>query len=84
MLDVEREYRTLRSARIEFCHVGAFLSSEAVLVEQLKQRLGIDDLEALEDELEKRVQDWIAGIEDEQLIQHDVKSLVFSQLRSWC
>jgi hypothetical protein len=70
-------------------HVSAFLSSEAnsEAVEQLKQRFGMDDLAELEAELKKRVRNWIAGIEDEKLLQYDVisvKDLVFSEIRSWC
>ena len=70
-------------------YVSAFLSSEASpeTVEQLKGRFEIDNLAALEAELKKRVRNWIAGIEDEKLLQYDiisVKDLVFSELRSWC
>ena len=74
----------IRHSAVE--HVSTFLSSEenAPVAEQLRQRLGIDDLETLEKELKKRVQDWIVVIEDGQLIQHDMKSLVFAQLQSWC
>jgi hypothetical protein len=70
-------------------YVSTFLSSEASpdTVEQLKQRFGIDELAELEAELKKRVRNWIAGIEDEKLLQYDiisVKDLVFSEIRSWC
>ena len=74
----------MRRSAVEY--VSTFLSSEenAATVEQFKERLGIDDLETLEEELKKRVQDWLAGIEDGQLVQQDMKSLVFAHLRSWC
>jgi hypothetical protein len=37
--------------------------------------------------LRQRIDDWIATVDDNELIQHDVvtvKDLVFAQLRSWC
>src|SRR4029077_16713092 len=71
--------RTNEMARSAVEYVSTFLNSEenAPTVEQFKKRLGIDDLETLEKELKKRVQDWLAGIEDGQLIEQDMKSLVF-------
>lgn len=70
-------------------YVSTFLSFQAtpVAVEQLKKRFEIDDSKALETELRKRIEAWVAGVDDEQLLQYDVftvKDLVFAQLRSWC
>ncbi len=70
-------------------YVGTFLSLQATpaAVDQLKLRFGIQESKALEDELKRRIQEWIAVVPDDQLLQYDVftvKDLVFEQLRSWC
>jgi hypothetical protein len=70
-------------------YVSTFLNGQATpaAVEQLKLRCGIQDSKALEAELKSRIQDWIAAVEDSELLQYDVvsvKDLVFAQLRSWC
>ena len=70
-------------------YVSTFLSLQATpaAVEQLKLRFGIQDPKALEEELRKRIGDWVTTVDDEQLLQYDVftvKDLVFAQLRSWC
>lgn len=70
-------------------YVSTFLSFQAtpMTIEQLKQRFGIDDAKALEAHLRKKIETWIAGVDDEQILQYDVftvKDLVFAQLRSWC
>jgi hypothetical protein len=70
-------------------YVGAFLNGQAsaAAAEQLRSRFAIDDLAALEIELTKRIREWIATVDDRELLQYDVvsvKDLVFAQLRSWC
>jgi uncharacterized damage-inducible protein DinB len=70
-------------------YVNVFLNGQGTpaAVDQLKNRLGIDDLKELESALKARIQDWIATLDDSALQQYDVvsvKELVFSQLRSWC
>jgi hypothetical protein len=73
-----------RDSAVEY--VSSFLSSEATAedVEHLKKRFGAGDLQELEQELKKRIQDWVAGIEDERLNRSDIKTLVHTELRSWC
>jgi hypothetical protein len=70
-------------------YVSTFLNGQATpaAVEQLKLRFGTPDAKDLDAELRTRVQDWIATVEDSELLQYDVvtvKDLVFAQLRSWC
>ncbi len=70
-------------------YVSTFLSLQATpaAVEQLKLRFGISDSKALEEDLKKRIDEWMTTVDDEQLHQYDVftvKDLVFAQLRSWC
>ena len=68
-------------------YAGAFLKASAAAAEQLKSRFAIDNLAALEIELMKRIQEWIATVDDRELLEYDVvsvKDLVFAQLRSWC
>lgn len=67
-------------------HFFRFQATPAT-IDQLKERFGIDDTKRLEVELQSRIHDWIASVDDEQLLQYDVftvKDLVFAQLRSWC
>jgi hypothetical protein len=70
-------------------YVSTFLNGQATpaAIEQLKVRLGTEDVKALEAELRTRIQDWIATLDDTELLQYDVvtvKDRVFEQLRSWC
>jgi hypothetical protein len=70
-------------------YVSTFLDVQAspATIEQLKQKFGIQDSKALEDDLRKRIEEWVATVDDEQLLQYDiftVKDLVFAQLRLWC
>jgi hypothetical protein len=70
-------------------YVSTFLNGQATpaAVEQLKQHFATQDSKALEAELRKRIQEWIATVEDSEILQYDVvtvKDLVFAQLRSWC
>ena len=70
-------------------YVSTFLNGQATpaAVEQLKQHFSIQDSKTLETELRQRIQEWIATVEDSELLQYDVvtvKDLVFAQLRSWC
>jgi len=70
-------------------YVSAFLSGQATpaAVEQLRARFAIEDSRTLEAELTKRIRQWIAAVDDSELLQYDVvtvKDLVFAQLRSWC
>jgi hypothetical protein len=70
-------------------YVSAFLKGQATpaTTELLKTRFAIADSAELEAELMKQVRDWIATVEDSELLQYDVvsvKDLVFAQLRSWC
>jgi hypothetical protein len=70
-------------------YVSTFLNGQATpsAVEQLKQRFAVQDSKVLEAELRKRIQEWIATLEDSEILQYDVvtvKDLVFAQLRSWC
>ncbi len=79
--------REIRNAAPDY--VSTFLSLQATpaTVEQLKARFGIQESKALEDDLMNRIQEWVATVDDDQLLQYDVftvKDLVFAQLRSWC
>jgi hypothetical protein len=70
-------------------YVSAFLNGQATpaAIEQLKVRLEIEDSRILEAQLTKRIREWIAAVDDSELLQYDVvtvKDLVFAQLRSWC
>ena len=70
-------------------YVSTFLNAQATpaAIDQLKLRCAIQDSKALEAELRNRIQEWIATVEDSELLQYDVvsvKDLVFAQLRSWC
>jgi hypothetical protein len=70
-------------------YVSTFLSFQATpaAIEQLKYRVGIPDSKGLEEELRKRIEEWVEAVDDERLLQYDVftvKDLVFGQLRSWC
>jgi hypothetical protein len=70
-------------------YVSLFLSGQGTLaaIDQLKSQLNIEELKTLEIELKARVTDWLATVEDHELLQYDVvsiKDLVFAQLRSWC
>ena len=70
-------------------YVSTFLNGQATpaAIEQLKQRFAIQDARALDTELRKQIQEWVATVEDSDLLQYDVvtvKDLVFAQLRSWC
>src|SRR6185295_516208 len=70
-------------------YVSTFLNGQATpaAIEQLKSRCEIQDAKALDTELRSRIQDWIATVDDGELLQYDVvtvKDLVFAQLRSWC
>ena len=79
--------REIRDAALDY--VGTFLNVQAspTTVDQLKLRFGTQDLQALEADLRNRIQSWVAGLDDDQVLQYDVftvKDLVFAQLRSWC
>jgi hypothetical protein len=70
-------------------YVNAYLNAQATpsAIERLRQQFQIDDSTALEAELKIRIRDWIATVDDIELLQYDVvtvKDLVFAQLRSWC
>jgi hypothetical protein len=70
-------------------YVSTFLNGQAtpVAIEQLKTRLGTEDLKALEAALRTRIHEWIVTLDDSELLQYDVvtvKDRVFEQLRSWC
>ena len=70
-------------------YVSTFLNGQATTaaIEQLKARFAIEDPRVLDAELTKRIREWIAAVEDSELLQYDVvtvKDLVFAQLRSWC
>jgi hypothetical protein len=79
--------KEIRNAAADY--VSAFLNGQATpaAIEQLKTRTAIEDPKALESELTKRIREWIATVDDSELLQYDVvsvKDLVFEQLRSWC
>jgi len=77
----------IRSAAADYVNTFLSLQATPAAVDHLKQRFGIQDSKALEDDLRNRIQDWIATVSDDQLLQYDVftvKDLVFEQLRSWC
>ena len=70
-------------------YAATFLNGQATpaAIEQLKTLFATEDLKALEAELRRRIQDWIATVDDSELLQYDVvtvKDLVFAQLRAWC
>jgi hypothetical protein len=70
-------------------YVTAFLTMQATVatIDKLKARFGAEDASALEAELRKRIQAWVASADDERILQYDIftiKDLVFAQLRSWC
>ena len=70
-------------------YVSAFLDGQATpaAIEQLKMWLAVEDSTTLEAKLRSRIQEWIATVDDSELLQYDVvtiRDLVFAQLRSWC
>jgi hypothetical protein len=70
-------------------YASTFLNGQATpaAIEQLKTLCRIQDAKALEAELTRRIQEWIATLDDGELLHYDVvtvKDLVFAQLRSWC
>jgi hypothetical protein len=70
-------------------YVSAFLRGQATpaVIEQLRVRFAIEDSGLLERELARQIREWIAAVDDSELLQYDVvtvKDLVFAQLRSWC
>ena len=75
--------------RIAVDYVNLFLNGQGspTTIEQLQQKLAIDNIPDLEFELRNRIQEWIQTVEDSELLKYDVvtvKDLVFDQLRSWC
>ena len=79
--------KEIRESAIDY--VGHFLKLEATpaVIDQLRQRFEVDDADRLKLELEGRMRSWLAGLDDEQILNYEVftvKDLVFSQLRSWC
>jgi hypothetical protein len=85
--DQAERIREIREAAVDY--VGAFLNVQAspTTVDQLRQRLAVQDPQTLEAELRNRIQSWLGGLEEDHLLQYDVftvKDLVFAQLRSWC
>jgi hypothetical protein len=77
----------IRQSAVDY--VSPFLNGQATptAIEQLKVQFGIADQPALESELKRRIREWIATVEDSELLQYDVvsvKDLVFARLRSWC
>ena len=79
--------KELRDSAVDY--VSAFLNGQAspTSLDQLKEKFAIEDSKALENELRNRVREWIAALDDSELLQYDVvtvKDLVFAQLRSWC
>jgi hypothetical protein len=85
----EQQERLTEIRQCAAAYVSTFLTTEAspAAIQQLKTRMQLDDLNRLETELEKRVQDWIATVDASELLQYDivtVKDLVSAKLRSWC
>jgi hypothetical protein len=90
----EDQLKHQRARLIEIRHsaadyVSAFLAGQTTptTVELLKARFAIGDSAELEVELMKQIREWIATLDDGDLLQYDVvsvKDLVFAQLRSWC
>jgi hypothetical protein len=77
----------VRSAAPDY--VNAFLTLQATpqAVEQLRIRLGSENVQTLEALLRERVALWVAELADDELTRYDVctvKDLVFAQLRTWC
>ena len=78
---------TSEIARRYKIHSNTVSNAYQILAEQLKAQFGIGDQKALEARLKGRIREWIATVEDSELLQYDVvsvKDLVFAQLRSWC
>jgi hypothetical protein len=70
-------------------YVKNFINLQATpqAIAQLKARLGTEDSKNLEAALKKKVEAWIAEVDDNVLVQYDIltiRDLVFAQLRSWC
>ena len=77
----------IRQAAVDY--VSPFLNGQATpsAIEQLKTQFGTGDQKTLDAELRGRIREWIATVEDSELLKYDVvsvKDLVFAQLRSWC
>jgi hypothetical protein len=78
--EVRREGRSL---------VAEFFSREATPedLEKLRQRFHIPYPAILEEEIERQVDAWLAGLSNASLAGCDnagIRGLVFSELRSWC
>jgi len=85
----EQQHRLNEIRRAAADYVSAFIYGQGTpaTIEQLRARFSAEDLTNLEFKLKKRVEDWIATVEDSELLGYDVvtvKDLVFTQLRSWC
>jgi hypothetical protein len=70
-------------------YVKSFITLQATpqAIDQLKIHLGVDDMEALENALRRKIEAWLPEVEDHVIAQYDIltiKELVFAQLRSWC
>ena len=77
----------LRQSAVDY--VGAFLKVQgtSTTADHLMTRFAVVDSAELEGELMRHVREWIATVDDGELLQYDVvsiKDLVFAQLRSWC
>jgi hypothetical protein len=69
--------------------VAEFFSREATPedLEKLRQRFHVPYPAILEEEIERQVDAWLAGLSNAYLAECDstaIRELVFSELRSWC
>jgi hypothetical protein len=79
--------REIRESAVDYVEHFLKLEATPAVIDQLKQRFETDDTDKLKLELESRIRSWLAGLDDEQILNYEVftvKDLVFSQLRSWC
>src|SRR5438094_9987559 len=67
-------------------YVSTFLNGQATptAIDQLKQHFGIQDAKGLEVELRKRIEEWLSGVEDSELLQYEglsVQAVVLCSVR---
>ncbi len=89
-LKLEAEARRAEQYReIAMTFVAEFLHERATpsQLDLLRQRFGVQDVQAIESRLEAEMRSWANGQTNEELLMGDsqsIKNLVFAQILSWC
>ncbi len=88
-LNQDRAYRNkeIRESAIDYVHHFLTVEATDAMIDHLKIRFEVADRETLQSVLENKIREWMAGVDEKQVLDYNVfsvKELVFSQLRSWC